>query len=62
MTDRLLKLKEVEHMTSFKKTYIYAENKKGRFPAQIRLNGSARWKESDIAKWIENFGMETVAA
>lgn len=52
MAEKLLKLSDVEAKTGFKKTWIYARVKAGKFPAPIHIGVSSRWPESLIDEWI----------
>lgn len=52
--DRLLTMREVEHLTSAKKSWIYDRIGRGLFPRPIRLCTSRRvaWSERAIQAWI----------
>jgi prophage regulatory protein len=51
--DRLLRLREVEAKTGIGSTTIYRFMPEGKFPYPVRLGeGSVRWRESDIDRWI----------
>ena len=52
--DRLLSMREVEGMTSAKKSWIYDRIGRGQFPRPIRLCASRRvaWSERAIQAWI----------
>ncbi len=56
MSNRILRLKEVQRMTGLSRSTIYAEIAKGNFPKQVKLTGarSAGWQESAITRWIES--------
>lgn len=55
MTERLITIKEVQKIVGFKKDYIYRNIKKGTFPKQINFgNRSARWRLSEVQKWVES--------
>ena len=61
MSDRrLLPRAEVERMTGFKRSAIYARIDNGTFPAPIREpeTGTVRWIESEVLDWI-NRAVET---
>lgn len=52
---RLLRLNEVEQIVGFKKSTIYSWINRGVFPRPVRPSRrSVRWKQDDIAKWIES--------
>lgn len=54
MSDRLLKIKDVENKVAFGRSKIYEMIKKGEFPKPIRIDNNVRWKESVIDEWIKN--------
>lgn len=52
---RLLKLTEVQEITSLSRSSIYIYMNKGFFPKSIALGArSVAWLESDIQKWIDD--------
>ncbi len=59
MTDRLLRLRDVEHAVALKKSAIYEKVKSGTFPAPVKIGNSTRWLEADIQKWIAALSEET---
>jgi prophage regulatory protein len=54
-SERLLPRAEVERMTGFKRSAIYARIAAGTFPAPLREpgTGTVRWLESEVVAWIE---------
>ena len=52
MTERLLRLSEVESQVGLRKSAIYEKIKHGEFPEPIRLGAAVRWPESRIQKFI----------
>lgn len=62
--DRLLSMREVEGMTSAKKSWIYDRIGRGQFPRPIRLCASRRvaWSERAIQAWITAQGTPAPAA
>lgn len=55
MADRLLSRWEVERLTGFKRTTLYARIAAGTFPAPLRDpdgGRAVRWLESDVLAWI----------
>ncbi len=56
--ERLLKLTEVENLVGFKKTWIYSEVNKGRFPAPIAVARSSRWRLSEVNAWIDSWNQQ----
>ena len=56
MSFKILRLKEVQHMTGLSRSTIYAEIAKGEFPKQVRLTGarSVGWHESAVIQWIKS--------
>lgn len=53
MADRLLTRAEVERMTGFKKSKLYAMIAEGDFPPPMRdpKTGTVRWWESTVDAW-----------
>lgn len=50
----LLKLRQVEAATGWKKSKIYQEIKKGNFPVPVRLGPrSVAWISHEIQGWID---------
>ncbi len=55
MHDRLLRRREVERITGMSRSSIYRLMQQGDFPRPVKVSSTAvRWKESDIAAWIES--------
>ena len=52
--ERFLTLSEVEHMTGFKKSFIYEQGEKGNFPRRRKIGQSARWVLSEVIEWMNN--------
>ncbi|OJX78543.1 AlpA family transcriptional regulator [Magnetospirillum sp. 64-120] len=52
MSDRFIKIEDVETMVSLKKSAIYDWIKAGSFPRQYKLGKASRWKESEIVDWM----------
>lgn len=50
--DRLIKISAVMDRVSLGKTTIYNEIKQARFPAGTLINGSRRWRASQIDRYI----------
>lgn len=51
--DRIVKLKELEHLTGYKKSAIYEKMADGTFPKRRALGAHAvGWFLSDIQKWL----------
>ena len=60
MQDRLMRRREVERVTGMSRASIYRLMRSGRFPLPVRVGATAvRWKESDIADWIESRPLAT---
>ena len=60
MRDRLLRRRDVEKITGMSRASIYRLMRKGEFPLPVKVGPSAvRWKESDIATWIESRPVST---
>ena len=55
MHDRLMRRREVERITGMSRASIYRLMQQGDFPRPVKVSSTAvRWKESDIAAWIES--------
>ena len=55
MHDRLLRRREVERITGMSRASIYRLMQVDEFPRPVKVGSAAvRWKESDIAAWIES--------
>ena len=51
---RLLRLKQVEDRTGYKKSKIYKDVKEGKFPAPVKLGSiSVAWVEEEVQQWID---------
>jgi prophage regulatory protein len=60
--DALLRRRTVEERTTLSKSEMYRRIKAKRFPAPLKIGTrAARWRASDIARWIAEQG-ERVAA
>lgn len=63
MTKRLLRRREVEHLTGYSRSTIYRLMDINEFPRPVRLSArSVAWVESDIQAWIESRISESAAA
>lgn len=51
--DRLLRSREVEQVTGFRRSTIYSWMKKGLFPKPLRIGRAIAWRERDIQKWMD---------
>lgn len=56
--EELLTVKEVAEKMKCSPKHIYSLIKRGKFPAQVKIGGSSRWKSSDIKSWFENLGIQ----
>jgi len=57
IVNKLIRIKEVQAVTSLSKSYIYQLVKQGGFPRSIRLikGGSAvAWLESEVNDWVDS--------
>ena len=53
-TPRLLRRREVEHITSLSRTSIYRRMGAGTFPASIRVGEQTTvWVEAEVLAWID---------
>lgn len=57
--ERLLRLRQIQDRTGFRRTWIYAEILAGRFPRPRKLGRSSVWPESEIDTWIRDRLAET---
>ncbi len=49
---KLLNAETVAEILSLSKRTIFRLDSSGKIPAPIRINGSVRWRESDIQRWV----------
>lgn len=49
----LMDLREVTALTKLSRSTIYELKKVGKFPEQVKLGASSRWKRSEVLAWIE---------
>ena len=62
MSEKLLRLSEVEAAVGYRHTKIYSLIHAGLFPAPVRLGARAvRWKNSEIQAWIDGLSTEKQA-
>jgi prophage regulatory protein len=55
MTERLLRIEEVEHLVGLRRSAIYAAIAAGTFPRPIKISERAvAWVKSDVQKWISD--------
>lgn len=55
MTERLIRLPEVERLVGLRRSAIYSWIKRGTFPAPIRLGTrSSAWNSDQIEAWISD--------
>ncbi|WP_436130558.1 helix-turn-helix transcriptional regulator [Acidovorax sp. LjRoot38] len=53
--DRLLRIGEVESVTSCKKSTIYQMMREGRFPKSLRLSSRfVVWPETAVLQWVQD--------
>lgn len=51
----MIKLKDVQRITSLSRSSIYAYIDKGIFPTQVKLGArSVAWKNEEITAWLES--------
>ncbi len=51
--NKLLKLREVEDLTSLKKSTIYGMIQAGSFPPPVKVTGSrSAWPDCEVQEWI----------
>ena len=49
----LMNAKKLGEMLSLSRRQIFRLNSSGRIPVPVRIGGSVRWIESEIAAWID---------
>lgn len=60
--DRLIKMPELEDVTSLHRSSIYQKINEGEFPPQVKLGGrGVAWRESDIQRWMDGLVISGVA-
>lgn len=53
--DRLLRISEVETVTSCKKSHIYQMMSEGKFPKSLRLSARfVAWPETAVLQWVQD--------
>ena len=52
LMQKLLNAEAVSEKLSLSKRTIFRLDSSGKIPAPVRINGSVRWRESDIENWI----------
>ena len=52
MTGNLLRRRDVEKKTGYSGSSIYRFMKHNKFPRPIKKEGSCRWLEDEVDKWI----------
>jgi len=53
--DRLLRRAEVSRLTGLGRTSIYTLERKGEFPARVRITErSVAWAESAVLQWVQD--------
>ncbi len=49
----LLAAGQVAEMLSLSKRTVFRLNSAGKMPKPVRINGSIRWRRSDIQRWLD---------
>lgn len=62
MSDRLLDVRETGVKTKRSKSKIYSSIRAGSFPPPVIDGGRARWRESDLDRWIAELPTKQPAA
>lgn len=52
-TEKLLTAKAVGQMLSLSRRQVFRLNSCGKIPLPVRISGAVRWRQSDIAKWLQ---------
>lgn len=59
-TNRLIRIKEVMHLTALNKSLIYQFEKEGKFPKRIKLSKRVvAWRYSEVVNWVHNLASVT---
>ncbi|PSL09978.1 AlpA family transcriptional regulator [Marinobacterium halophilum] len=54
MTEKMLKINELEQLISISESTIYKLVKKGLFPEQVRISTRCvRWRLSEVQEWMQ---------
>lgn len=54
-TDRLLRLRDVMHLTGLGRSTIYRKIAAASFPQPVKVGQAAvRWRESDLSAWMQS--------
>lgn len=51
--EKLLKIKEVEEIVGFKKSWIYERISERKFPTPIPFGSAKRWAASEVQAWMQ---------
>lgn len=51
--DRLLRMEQVCEMVALRPSRIYELVNEGSFPKAKKIGGARRWRQSEVARWIE---------
>ncbi len=51
--DRLLRYREVEQRTGFRRSTLYFWMGKGLFPKPLKIGRAVAWRERDIQQWMD---------
>lgn len=51
----LLRLKDVERVSGYKKSKIYELIKQGEFPAPKKDGTNSRWLSTEVQQWIDDY-------
>ena len=53
MSEKLLKSGALAQILNLSKRTVHRLNCTGKIPCPVKINGSIRWRQSDIDLWIE---------
>jgi len=53
MNETLLKVDALAQILDLSKRTVHRLNCAGKIPCPVKINGSVRWRQSDIDLWIE---------
>ncbi len=54
MSERLLRLTEVESKTGRRRSTIYRDIGRNEFPKPVKVGASSLWPETEVNRWIDS--------
>jgi prophage regulatory protein len=54
LSDRILRIRDVEKITGLSNTTIWRERQRGTFPEPVKISaGRLGWRASDLSAWLD---------